>query len=602
MSGLEIPAFIVGLSNLIAVFEKTFLIWRTIRAAYGFGEDIADTLAMLEMEFFRFQTWWTALQHLTLAHKPKTQVSKTPSDLQEELQRDICQPIIAAADAVLKSLEEVESLLRKNGVLGVMVQRPDQDPQAPLSVSHVRHRQIDFATEVSKKTPWHKRLLHNTDIWKDSDKKSLQTKLENIRHWNDSLYSILPQNLRNSILEIGIAGYILPIPGDAQRIAKPSHLTQMAILKENRRAILNRQPDPDLQRQLNRMKKDLSQFGILPYSTVSYSERYTITEYMPSTNDPKDQECRVVIEWYPYPKEKSIDTARQRIAQIAYLLQSGQGAVNLSTLDALGYVEKAKNFGLVLRLPTNTLAPVEPVILHSLLARKLSSQYNTLPTLNSRYALAITIASSFYSFMFTRWHHERFSSLKVFFLLPQQKISAGISHAQPDISSPIIGGFDISRPDSTTEVSIQGSSIPEDAELLYLHPVLRKAFKNNDDMNTNPSHAIPPPRYQRVYDVYSFGIFLVEVGFWNIISNIVKRSQSTGSKASLSPDEFKDAIIQKCENDLACWMGEAYRDITLACLRAEDTGTGASDQQDAQELNDFYWNVVVNLLQIPSNT
>lgn len=55
MSGLEIPAFIVGLSGLAAVFRQTCAVWRTISSAGDYGEDVAKSMDKLEMEYFRFQ-------------------------------------------------------------------------------------------------------------------------------------------------------------------------------------------------------------------------------------------------------------------------------------------------------------------------------------------------------------------------------------------------------------------------------------------------------------------------------------------------------------------------------------------------------------------
>lgn len=609
MSGLELPAFVVGTSGLIVVFEKSFAVWRTVRAAHGFGEDVANILSMLEMEFFRFQTWWTALQHLALARKSPQHPATTAqsSVLQASLQSNMCQPIIGAAERVLEILEDVEALLRDNGVLSSLEQRPVPPTQTAVSVAYLRSRQEKFADELKKKTPWHKRLLHNMDLWKnESDKALLKSKLDDIIYWNESLYSILPQNLRDSILEIGIAGYVLGIPGDIRSSSgskRPSRLQQSAILRENRRLISGRQPDPDLQRNLDKTRKELRSLPSLDVASVAHTTRYTVTEYMPEDDD--DDECRVLIEWYPYPRNESLDLARERMARIAYLLKAGQGAVNLSTLDAVGYVEDdGVRFGLVLRLPDNTTTSIRPTTLNDLIARKqppsLTHSFSrvALPALNQRFDLAAHIASSFYSFMLARWHHERFSSLRIAFLLEQPQ--RGASNLTLDISSPIIGGFEISRPDSIAEISVLAFTPPTGSELLYLHPALREALSKH---NTNTAATIKLPRYQRIYDIYAFGLFLAEVGFWNTIFNIARGAASVGLKKNpmdLSPEELKDAVIQKCQDDLACWMGETYRDITVGCLKAGDSGgVGVFGQEDTQELNNFYWDVVVKLLRLP---
>ncbi|KIM74441.1 hypothetical protein PILCRDRAFT_92606 [Piloderma croceum F 1598] len=54
MVGLAIPGFIIDLNGLAAIFDKSCLVWKTIAQAQDFGEDVADWMRKLEMEFFRF--------------------------------------------------------------------------------------------------------------------------------------------------------------------------------------------------------------------------------------------------------------------------------------------------------------------------------------------------------------------------------------------------------------------------------------------------------------------------------------------------------------------------------------------------------------------
>lgn len=63
---MDVAGLVVGLSGLVAVFETSCKVWRTIRAASGFGDDVADSIRKLEMEFFRFYTWWDVLRSLEL--------------------------------------------------------------------------------------------------------------------------------------------------------------------------------------------------------------------------------------------------------------------------------------------------------------------------------------------------------------------------------------------------------------------------------------------------------------------------------------------------------------------------------------------------------
>ena len=59
---MEVAGLVIGVSGLISVYDKACEIWRVIGAARGFGDDVCDSLRKLEIEFFRFQSWWTVVR------------------------------------------------------------------------------------------------------------------------------------------------------------------------------------------------------------------------------------------------------------------------------------------------------------------------------------------------------------------------------------------------------------------------------------------------------------------------------------------------------------------------------------------------------------
>ncbi|KAL4899021.1 hypothetical protein BDW74DRAFT_119916 [Aspergillus multicolor] len=639
MSGLELPAFIVGLSGLTAIFDKGFAIWRVLRDAQGFGQDIAEQLCILEMEYFRFEMWWTALQHLALAQKPRPQPSQSQpqpqhSRLQSALLTNIHQPIISAAEQILQLLQEIEDILRASNVLAVVEARSTTQPVASLSaeqqVTVTRSRKARLIADLAKKTSWFARVTHTASPWKtETDKKALQGKLNAIIYWNDALYGILPTSIRDSVLQLGISNYMLQIPGDLQSLSTgPSD--RNARTRQNARLLLHRQrlyqtttTEPErkaLDSVLRSAKLDLGVFpNIQPNMANS---QYSILEYAGS---------RVLVEWYQIPrKNRSKALAEQRLAQLVYLLGQDRGSPSLLAPECLGFVEytHAQRFGLVSALPqSKSTTRVFPETLHNLITHAvpvslspidkhpapLPSMY-ALPSLNSRYKTAATLAQSLYTFMLSRWHHEQFNSLHIAFLVekPQSRSSSGVSTsalAPLDISAPMIGGFAVSRPDSLNEPSV--STDLTDHEQLYLHPTLRMRVANanarpNTDMDTDM------PRFQRAHEIYAFGLLLAEIGFWNSISRIAElgaRKMQTHASvptrsakltaSTLSPAAFKDAVIYLCQTDLACWMGELFRDVTVYCLTIEESEKDEVDADALENLDAFYWDVVMRLLESP---
>ncbi|RSL88524.1 hypothetical protein CEP51_001680 [Fusarium floridanum] len=618
MSGLEIPSFIIGLGGLVAVFEKGFEVWRTIREANDFGHDVADWMCKLEMEFFRFQTWWTALEHLALRPGHPQSVRRVPSQtsaLQVTLDKQFGQPITDAAVNILKLLEKIEEVLKRNGILTIFQAQPPE-PRQTLDLSEEtsksRTRLKKFADDLLKHTPWITRIKHNASPWKDNDKSTLDSLLESMIYWNNALYSILPQNLRDSILELGIAGYALDTSDNIGDISRLSS-NRNTVLSQSAKFIRLRQrfkdgaaTDADLDVILHKMERKMNHFDGIDAAKVLSGCQYSIAHYSPDEVQPR----RVMIEWIPFPQGDYdvYKLARTRMSQISYSLQQIGELSHLQVLPSLGFIEygSAKVFGLVSALPTSVTSTTTIVTLYDILPgsqrpgvnERTSSRRSVnypLPSLNQRFELASTLVMGFYTFLLTRWHHERFSSLHIAFLLNEvtETTNSSSTDVRPfDLGAPIIGGFAISRPDSPTELSI--SAPVEDFEAVYLHPDVRQRLKSRSTApNTNPESQT---RYQRVHDIYALGLLLVEIGFWRPLARVAESGSGGKVKAgSLSAKEFKEAIVKKCRSDLAFWMGETYKEVTLRCLLAgEEGGVQAADGSGG--LNNFYWDVGISLM------
>lgn len=624
MSGLEIPSFIIGLGGLVAVFEKGFEVWRTIREAHDFGDDVADWMCKLEMEFFRFQTWWTALEHLALRPGRPPSVRRVPtqtSTLQVTLDKQFGQPITDAAVNILKLLEKVEEVLKRNGILTIFQAQPPE-PRQTLDLSEEtsksRTRLKKFADDLLKHTPWITRIKHNASPWKDNDKSTLDSSLESMIYWNNALYSILPQNLRDSILELGIAGYALDTSENIRDISRLSS-NRNTVLSQSAKLIRLRQQFKDgattdayLDAILTKMERKMIHFKGIDATKVLAGCQYSIAHYSP---DNEGQPRRVMIEWIPFPQGDYdvYKLSRTRMSQISYSLRQIGELSHLQVLPSLGFIEygSAKVFGLVSALPTSATSSTTIVTLYDILPgsqrpgvneRSSSSRRSVnypLPSLNQRFELATTLVTGFYAFLLTRWHHERFNSLHIAFLLNETTGAINPSSSEIktlDLGAPIIGGFAISRPDSPTELSI--SAPVEDFEAVYLHPDVRQRLKSRPKApNSNPE---PQARYQRVHDIYALGLLLVEIGFWRPLARVAESGSGGKVKASnLSAKEFKDAIVKKCRSDLAFWMGETYKDVTLRCLLAgEEGGVQAADGTGG--LNNFYWDVGISLMNSES--
>lgn len=195
-----------------------------------------------------------------------------------------------------------------------------------------------------------------------------------------------------------------------------------------------------------------------------------------------------------------------------------------------------------------------------------------LPSLSERFNLAALLASSLYTFRLTRWFHKRFNSTRVTFMYAGNTNEAP---KLPDLTKPYVGGFVVSRP-ALQERRMELQVNPTNTELgIYFHPSYLVA---------SPAQV---PRFRAAFDIYSFGVMLAEIGFWNTMHRIVPQHRR------MLPEEFRKAVITECANDLACWMGNRYREVTLRYPQAEEIGAGGV----GEDLNDFYWDVVLELIK-----
>jgi hypothetical protein len=223
-----------------------------------------------------------------------------------------------------------------------------------------------------------------------------------------------------------------------------------------------------------------------------------------------------------------------------------------------------------------------PMTLYDMLGRKQipgTTSKVPLPTLAQRFRLAASLGQTLYSFMLADWHHKLFNSLNIMFLPSTitQPSSAATSSSQPDVTCPFVCGFSISRTSAPEEISITSTTPVTEA---YLHPDLRVR---------------PPqkrPRYTVQYEIYSFGLLLAEIGFWQPVARL-SGSASTGSSSSSShrkqgpppaPEQCQQARLAKCRQDLACWMGDEYAAVTLQCLEVGPQSPRAREKMAFYEM------------------
>ena len=587
---LEIPAFVIGVGGLTAVYDKICAIWKTVAQAGDFGEEIATIFANIEMEYYKFEMWWTVMVDVInendkgLRFTPKT--SFTHGSLLANLQSSISNQFLNAAVQILNSFDKIEKVLKKNGALNTAVTAQAlPTPAQPSSgvtwtttiASRAQMRHADKVKLYLRGTPFLARALHFSKPWDNAGHLELKKEADNITHWNNQLLGILPQRLRDFILEQGL-GLVLNNPQSIKAVLAQAHAgtssplgktINLVILRQQTKAAAGHdRPAIDV---IKEMSRDSGVFKGLPETRSSHNSaaRWSRCEH---TASPTAGTKRVLIEWYTCP-QGLLEIAKERVARLAFLLQPSHKPPTLRTLCAIGTVLSPhidNTIGLVSDFPPNTNATFDPVSLYSLLSQ--TPGHRTLPTQEQRMRIASTLSETLYTFLLARWHHKRFISDNVVFLYGTSPTPIAL----PDLENPYVSGFGLSRPESLSGVSFPLFRAAEFE--IYLHPLQLQALAMNRE----------PPKARAAFDIYGFGLMLAEIGFWNKAANIagIKRvSRNSGS------GEIRRLVISKCESDLACWAGRRYRDVVLRCLRAEDVADGGV----GEDLSDFF-DVVVGEL------
>ena len=239
---LEISGFVIGLSNIIPVVDKSFQIWQSISKAKGFGSDLIGIAAQLSMEYYRFLAWARISQalrppigegiHSTAPDILSAKWGAASFPLNDNFSSQLQAPILDAAARIVSTLEEVSKIAEKYATTDDSTTPEQKKPHAlgpgtPKSLAQglstvlpivgvhdaalasvmAQHRQS--ASNLQKRSSFRVKLSFVSKPWGQPDKKFLEDKIKELCYWNDRLESLLPQALRNTIEHQAIPGQIL---------------------------------------------------------------------------------------------------------------------------------------------------------------------------------------------------------------------------------------------------------------------------------------------------------------------------------------------------------------------------------------------------------
>ncbi|KAF7512715.1 hypothetical protein GJ744_000282 [Endocarpon pusillum] len=205
---------------------------------------------------------------------------------------------------------------------------------------------------------------------------------------------------------------------------------------------------------------------------------------------------------------------QDRVAKLAALLSLSTKPPAFRAPKCIGYFrddeyEKEPRYGLICETPNSSLTTLTTMF--SL--RDLFSSIPS-PSLNKRIALACTLSESLLYLHAVNWLHKGIRSDSILFF----PLSKSDPADNPFLLTPLLSGFDFSRPDLPEELTFRNpSNIQHD---MYRHPSLLQHYSGSGT------------RSQKSHDIYSLRVVLTEIALWSPIETIAKIP--VGNKAARS--------------------------------------------------------------------
>lgn len=278
----------------------------------------------------------------------------------------------------------------------------------------------------------------------------------------------------------------------------------------------------------------------------------------------EDKDRFVWIEWKKYtPALAAPDYSEKkpppgivsRVQELTAVLNSQNNPKEFCTAHCLGYfddrdrpndAEKGRGhlprFGFVFEKPTHAQSMESmPTSLYQLFGTPGAKKK---PSLTHRIALAHKISSCLLYLHVVNWLHKGLRSDNILFF--------STNEGTPDLTDPYLSGFEYSRPDTGGETT-QKPEVVRKWEI-YRHP------------DYQGEH--PEARARKTFDIYSLGIILLEIAYWQSIDKIMKVNDLSnvsnnvfaGMKNRLLDTE--PDILNTVEAD----VGDRYHGIVRKCI------------------------------------
>ncbi|KAJ4341725.1 hypothetical protein N0V95_007159 [Ascochyta clinopodiicola] len=265
----------------------------------------------------------------------------------------------------------------------------------------------------------------------------------------------------------------------------------------------------------------------------------------------------VWIEWKvaePSPGQLngSSEIVHERIKTLAALLKEMNKIVQFRAPECLGYFydDEQSRYGFVFAKPDFVPADETPTTLRSLLD-------TDMPPLTDRITLMRLLCETVERLHAVDWLHKGLRSSNILFF-------ASPDHT-PNFSDPYISGFEYARPATRDDMTQRPSDDP--AADIYRHPATQSGQRS----------------FRKSFDLYSLGVVLLEIAYWQPIDRILgiadihraKPKETHGARSKLLDDpRFRKYVTGH--------LGVAVQSVIWACLQGPE-GFGLQRECDEKD-------------------
>jgi hypothetical protein len=271
--------------------------------------------------------------------------------------------------------------------------------------------------------------------------------------------------------------------------------------------------------------------------------------------DLKGNLSRVIVEFKALPTSEHTWHTPQSVkeeanALVRTLRVAAQKSDTFRVLFCHGWYEESDHFGLVYQLPSGTqhskCESLGNILLNANLKDLLARD------IENRIKLAKALAWTMFELHSVDWLHKSFHPDNI--LLFGSVTSSAVDF---DWSAPYVVGFDSSR--SQTGVSGRLDFKAQWINRVYTHP----------DRQIKDEYY----RYQKLHDIYSLGMVLLELGRLDCFTESRKDDRWSRS----NPHQLKDMFVQSAK-ELKRHLGSTYREVVLTCLNGDFPSAEHNDE------------------------